>query len=350
VLRVYASPRDHLGVESVAPEGFEARVDSPMSTYLGGRALAQSQLDIPLQRGDILVINGNPRLVSNYILWLRAKMLGVPVVWWGHGWSAGSYGNRSKLRRRIMRLADAVILYTERERDEYLALGFEPDRTFALNNGLDVNSIDRSIAEWDAARIQVFRRANGLDACTYWCIFVGRMSGKSGIDLLVESLPAVRNDVGLIALGDGPAASGSRERARQLGVLSRTLWVGAEFDEKAVAPWMLSASAFVYPGVVGLSLIHAFAYGLPAIVHSDSRNHMPEFAAFEDKRNGLSFERGSPSSLAVTINSLFGDPSIRAAMSERAIALVHRTFNVDDMSSRFMSAIERLGMLAPLTD
>ena len=32
------------------------------------------------------------------------------------------------------------------------------------------------------------------------------------------------------------------------------------------------------PGAVGLSLIHAMAYGLPCLVHSNRLQHMPEIA------------------------------------------------------------------------
>jgi glycosyltransferase involved in cell wall biosynthesis len=342
VLRVYASTRDFLNVESAAPEGFDARLNSTWSVHMGGRAFWQRDLNVPLARGDVLVINGNLRLLSNYPLWARAKWSGIPVVWWGQGWSAGSHGRRAKFRQRIMRIADAVLLYTDTERDDYVSLGFAPDRTFALNNGLDIRSIDRAIAGWDAARLHAFRNANRLDAFAHWCIFVGRLSRKSGIGLLVESLPAIREDVGLIILGDGPIAEETRQSARALGVSSRIVWVGAQFDEDIVAPWMLSAGVSVYPGAVGLSLIHGFAYGLPAVVHGDKRQQMPEFAAFEGNGNGFSFECGSAGSLAFKINEIFEDTAHREAMSRRAKALVHRTFNVEDMTRRFIEVIDRL--------
>jgi glycosyltransferase involved in cell wall biosynthesis len=341
-LRIYGSPHDHRHSASVAPAGFEAKLDCPMSVHLGGRVFWQWKLDVPLAPGDILIINGNPRFLSNYPLWARAKLLGVPVVWWGHGWSGGSFGTRSKLRQWLMRFADAVVLYTDKERDDYIALGFAPDQTFALNNGLDVQSVDRAIARWDPARLQEFRKTNGLGSHAHWCIFPGRLSDKSGIELLIESLPTVRNDVGLIILGDGPLAGLTRERAQQLGVLSRIVWVGQEFEEDAIAPWMLSASVLVYPGAVGLSLIHGFAYGLAAVVHGDRHRQMPEFSAFEDHGNGLSFEYGSANSLATTINSIVADRPRAEAMSRKAIELVHRTFNVEDMSRRFLTVIDWL--------
>jgi glycosyltransferase involved in cell wall biosynthesis len=306
----------------------------------GGRAFWQKKLGVQLTRGDVLIINGNPRILSNYPLWVIAKLRGVPVVWWGHGWSAGSRGRRAGFRQSIMRFADAVLLYTEREREDYLALGFVPGRTYALNNGLDVAQIDSASAEYDPAHIEGFRRANGLNSCRYWCVFIGRLSRKSEIGLLIESLPTIRNDIGLIIMGDGPCSDNAATRARKLGVASRVVWAGAQFDERVVAPWMACASAFVYPGAVGLSLIHAMAYGLPAVVHGDPTNQMPEFAAFENEVNGLSFERGSAASLSSTVNRLFESELRREAMSKSARARVCRTFNVPDMTRRFMEMID----------
>jgi hypothetical protein len=82
-LRIYGSPHDHRDSASVAAAGFDAKLDCPMSAHLGGRLFWQSNLDVPLARGDILIINGNPRFLSNYPLWARARMMGIPVVWWG---------------------------------------------------------------------------------------------------------------------------------------------------------------------------------------------------------------------------------------------------------------------------
>jgi glycosyltransferase involved in cell wall biosynthesis len=69
---------------------------------------------------------------------------------------------------------------------------------------------------------------------------------------------------------------------------------------------------------------------------------MPEFSAFEDHGNGLSFEYGSANSLATTINSIVADRPRAEAMSRKAIELVHRTFNVEDMSRRFLTVIDWL--------
>ena len=239
-----------------------------------------------------------------------------------------------------MRLADGVILYTEKEREQFLVRGFPPRRTFALNNGLDVESVNEAVSAWTADDVHRFKKARGLDRLPYWCITIGRYTAKSKIELLIESLPKFRADVGLIAVGDGPQVEHAKRRAAELEVSTRIVWAGAQYDENSVAPWMLSASVFVYPGIVGLSLIHAFAYGLPAVVHSASHDQGPEFAAFCEGRNGISFAQGSAASLADAVNRLISDSSMRQSLSVAAKALTESTFNTTDMAERFNAAIE----------
>ena len=339
-LCVHASSRDQLGLESVSADGFTAKLGPPMSGFLGGRILWQRELNVAPGTGDMLVLNGNPRILSNYPLWIRARELGVPVLWWGHGWSASSRGLSATIRRQIMRIPDAVILYSDAERERFLNMGFSARRTFALNNGVDVDSVDVAMSAWTPDRLDHFKRSKGLDRLQYWCIFVGRQTPKSGIELLIESLPMVRQDIGLIVLGDGPLAERAKQRAAELGLTERIVWVGAQFEELSVAPWMLSATVFVYPGSVGLSIIHAFGYGLPAVVHSNRYDHMPEIAAFADGQNGVSFVQGSVNSLANAVNTLIDDQSMRHSLSRAAKALIRNTFNTTDMAARFIAAIE----------
>ena len=60
-------------------------------------------------------------------------------------------------------------------------------------------------------------------------------------------------------------------------------WLGALYEQEVMAPWFLSAKVFVYPGYIGLSIMHAMGYGLPVITHDNMDNQSPEVAAL---RNG----------------------------------------------------------------
>lgn len=336
---VYAAKLDHLGVSSIVPSGYEYKLDSKIQTFFGKKALWQTKLNFSLNKGDILVIDGNPRWLNNYLLLFRAKIHNIPVIWWGQGWSVGSHGVNAKIRQIIMKLTNAIILYTDWEHNQYIKLGFSPQYTFALNNSLDTESIKGEIKKWDNKKIELFKKNNDLNHIDHWCAFIGRVTEKSEICLLVESLSKTCCNVGLIVIGDGPMVNNAKEKAQKLGISHKIIWAGAQFNEEAIAPWMLSASAFVYPGAVGLSLIHAFAYGLPAIIYNDREKHGPEFSAFEHEKNGISFEHGSVKSLTEAIDRLITDDDHRKLMSDNAATIIQKTFNVNDMTNRFVKAL-----------
>ena len=113
----------------------------------GRRLFWQRGLTLPIDlgQGDVLILNGNPRFLSNIPLALCARRRRAGIIWWGHGWSSTSKPWRAAIRYRLMGVADVVLLYTE---DEVRALSTEvvTNRTvLALNNTLDAAPIDREI-------------------------------------------------------------------------------------------------------------------------------------------------------------------------------------------------------------
>ncbi|HEV7716538.1 MAG TPA: glycosyltransferase family 4 protein, partial [Steroidobacteraceae bacterium] len=280
---------------------------------LGGRVLWQSGLTLEpsLRRGDVLVIDGNPRLISNIPLFIAARRRGVAIVWWGHGWSATSASLRARFRIRLMRLADIVLLYTDAERDDLIARGFDPARVFALNNAVDEQRIAAAANAWPPHRLAEFTRQNRLEGRKLM-LFCGRLRKTPSTDLHVAlhalaRLAVLSRSYLLAVVGDGPDGRALRDLATRLGVSDHVLWLGSLYDEDELAPWFLSARCFVYPGPVGLSLIQAQAYGLPVITHDNPREHNPEIAALEEGVTGMTVPRGDVRALAECVATICGD-------------------------------------------
>lgn len=290
-------------------------------------------LAIPLKRGDILVLSGQPRTLSNLVLILKAKCLGIKVVWWGHLWSSTSRRWRAAIRFRIMRLVDGILFYTEQEAEEYRTLSNRPVKVpvQGLNNGIETDQIAAHRIPYDFSC-----RPRDL-------LFMGRLTPKADLGLLLEAL---RRDncasVTLDVVGDGVEAEALRIRSARLGLLHRIVWHGAVTDEAKIAKIANRNRLFVYPGSVGLSLIHGLAYGLPAIVHDDRWRHMPEIAAHRVEENGLRFQAGDADSLANTVAGLLKQPDRLAEMSAEALATTARTFNTEDMARRFCMMMDSL--------
>jgi glycosyltransferase involved in cell wall biosynthesis len=325
---VYVAKKDFLGVKSVAGLDY-ATYSEGFYSWLGifywhkGLSLFSSY-----SKGDTVIVNGNPRIINYMLLLLLCRFRGIQTVWWGHGWSAGSYGFSSKIRMKIMKLAHKRLFYTDAELNK-----INIPNSYALNNGLDSSSIKQAVDNSGIVR--------AFDSGYCSLVFIGRLTEKSNFKCLLEALPIMSSNVRLNVIGDGVLLREFMDYADSLNVSDKIFWHGAIFDEEGIADIMLGSHAFVYPGAVGLSLIHAFNYGLPCIVHSDYKLHMPEYAAFEHKVNGLSFIYNDCNSLASAVDE-FSDltEENKVELSNQSFRTINRSYNVESMASRFIEMLE----------
>ncbi|WP_181314901.1 glycosyltransferase family 4 protein [Photobacterium phosphoreum] len=280
---------------------------------------------------DIVVINGNPRIINYMILFCVLKLRGIKTVWWGHGWSAGSYGLSSKFRLLIMKLlSDYQLFYTDLEKKS-----INGKYNYALNNGLESEVYEILIKNSGLTRNLPSMNAR-LDL-----VFIGRITEKSNFKLLLQALSTVKNKIHLNVIGTSDDIDKYKLYAEDLNISQNIHWYGEVFDDLEITKIMLNSHAFIYAGSVGLSLIHAFNYGLPAIIHSSSKHHMPEYAAFSEGVNGFSFKENDAESLSAVIDNMATIPDAEyEKLSINSYQTVKKTFNISDMSERFLKMIE----------
>lgn len=288
-------------------------------------------LSIPLQRGDLLVLGGSARALTTPLLIMKARLKGAHVMWWGQYRSSTSTPFGAGLRHIMMARADAIVFYTEREIADYKAAGRHSNaaQLAGLNNGIDNSNIRR------------LRVAYKAETRLRDMLFIGRVTDKADLPLLLRTmaLPSCAA-LTLDVVGEGRQLAFVRTLAQDLGVVDRVVWHGGILDEQRIADIANTCKVFVYPGSVGLSLIHGLAYGLPAILHDDRWTQMPEIAAHEPEVNGRVFIRGDAASLARTLVGMLAEPDTLLRMSHQAIATTENSFNTEDMARRFIAAIE----------
>jgi glycosyltransferase involved in cell wall biosynthesis len=286
---------------------------------------------------DVVFVDGNPRVLSHAVAATLLRLFGRNVVLWtmGHSYRA----NRVTERLRLAWTAGFkhIFLYTDAEVRAFRRLGFTRQHLSAMNNGLDQARIDRAIEAWDRAGLEAWQSANGLKdrmvllSCT-------RLEPKNRFDLMVEALgpilQAVPNVVWCI-VGSGRERERLATLADAAGVGDRVRFLGEMYEERELAPWFLSAHIFVHPAAIGLSLLHAFGYGLPVVTHDVAEHQGPEFGAFEDGRTGLSFREDDAENLAAVVVRLLRDDAGRVAMKQRAQDVARHDYNVDVMVRRF---------------
>lgn len=331
---VYASRQQELGVLCETSErAYWQRDLGPMRRLIAGLEWQVGALALPVSKGDILIVCGAPRAISTLALLMKGRLKGARTIWWGHYWSSTSKPWRAALRFALMRIPDAILFYTDQEVSEYRAAqGKRVSKpVIGLNNGIETQDIERLRIPFDPSG-----RPRDL-------LFIGRVTAKAELGLALEALTQPNcADVTLDVIGDGPERFRLQEWARTLGIGDRVVWHGPTVDETRIAAVANRCKAFLYPGSVGLSLIHGLAYGLPAIVHHERWAHMPEIAALEADKNGVMFRKGDATDLANTADRLLSNAEALKRMSRAAIDLTDRTFNTSDMSERFFRALSAI--------
>lgn len=319
-----------------------ADLNHPTRTLLNGLFYWQKKVWIPQEfgRGDIIVLTGSPRLLNNYLLFFQARLKKMKVVWWGHGGNASTEQEKIFIRRILMRFADVLILYMETEANFYIDLGFSSDRVFGLNNTIDTDAILKYKREWSIEQVNSFKLNHGF-LRTVQLLFVGRLVKKCKLGIALEALQHLPNSYELIVIGDGLEMDEFQLQARNVGVSHRVHWIGAVYEEEYLAPFFMAASCMIYPGNIGLSLMHSFAYGLPVITHDDSRTHGPEFSALVNGLNGMTFQRDNVLDLATKILDLCGDRDRLTSMGHKAFEMMQMEFSIHHMVSTFIKALKK---------
>jgi len=296
-----------------------------------------------LTKGDVIVVCGDVHQLSSLWLAMSAKAKGIKVVWWGHHKTATSKAFGVWIRIRVAKLlSDVYLCYTDTGKKWLMAHGFAKRSVFATGNTIDQVPIKAAMSKWDTQSIEAWKKEHCLlGKNLLLCCSVLRP--KTRLDMAIRALASKtlteRNTV-LAIIGDGPAKEDCERLAKELGVAERVIWVGATRDQEVMAPWFLAARLFVYPGAIGLSILHAFSYGLPVVTHSNVNHQMPEFEVMEDGKTGAVFDEGDVNDMVVKIATLLDVPSGLLEMSGYVKRLAYERYSMNNMVDNYCEAIE----------
>jgi glycosyltransferase involved in cell wall biosynthesis len=297
--------------------------------YLFGRRLLWQRHTLGTAIGAGVVIGElNPRILSTWAALLVRRVLGRPVVLWGHAWSRGGRGsNGDKLRHVMRRLASAVLVYSETEAEDL--------RRVLPNRRVEVapNALYPAAAQDTSPGMRAF-------ACDF--VFVGRLVESKKPQLLLEAfldaLPELLPETRLVFVGAGPLEADLRasvdERARE-----RVSFVGASTDYERLREIYDQALASVLPGTAGLSLIQSLWFGVPAMIARDER-HGPELEAAHEGVNAVFFDSDSSVSLRNALVAVAASADTWRARRHAIARACAARYSVDGMADAFVRVVE----------
>lgn len=334
------------GLPNVEPDGFKA-ICLPMHRWdILGHELDwhSGQFGFFNRRNaDVVILSWSTRFLSLIPGLIRARLLGIPTIVWGHGVSKHDSRWRLWFRRSVARLARATLFYNRSIADQFVARGLPAERVFTAPNSLDQAPIRAARDHWLASpdRLRAFQQEHGL-AGRRTILFVSRLDPANRLDLLITAARSLRDkypDLLVLIVGSGKERENLERQVAAADLSGTVRFLGAIYNESDLAPFCLSAQVFCYPSNMGLSLLHAFGYGLPVVTGNDPTLHGPEFEALRDGENGLLFAHGEVESLKAALVRLLADHALRARLSAEARRTIEERFSVEAMVDGFEAAI-----------
>ncbi len=164
----------------------------------------------------------------------------------------------------LVRGAVRIIATSDLEREELIAEGIPAGQVVARRNGVDV-------PDGQLPPRGNFRREAGIDDDAPLVLYLGRISRKKGLDLLLEAFVGMPSEATLAIVGpdDGDSCLQELERLRRrLGLDGRVRLLGPRFEADKYAAFV-DADVFVLPSRsenFGNAAAEAVACGVPVVV------------------------------------------------------------------------------------
>ncbi|MFH1865781.1 MAG: glycosyltransferase [Candidatus Eisenbacteria bacterium] len=235
---------------------------------------------------------------------------------------------RGPARHYVSRAAalreDAQIAVSDAVRRSHTDCGrIRPGRFVTVLNGVDEERVGPST---DRASV---RRQLGLSDDAVVCLNVGSLTEQKNRHTLLDAAARLTDieELRVLVVGSGPEEAELTERADELGLSERVLFLGQRLD----VPDLLAASdIFVLSSDwegLPITILEAMAVGVPCV--ATAVGGVPE--ALADGVNGLTVEPGDPAALADGLRRLARDAGLRARLAGAARDEFARRFRASQM-------------------
>lgn len=266
---------------------------------------------------QIDLIEGHFALPDGFAAAWLGRKFGKPSLVHVHGTDVHTIPNESPLLQRLvswaLRHAKAVRAVSQAIADGAIALGADAAKVRVVYLGVDVQRFALMPRE-------IARRQLGIDPQRRYLLYVGRLVGVKGLDLLLDAAAIVmrqQQNLELMLVGDGEEKAQLQRQAERLGIASRTHFIGVQ-PHDLIPLWMnagdvlcLSSHKEGTPNV----LLEALSCGTPVV--ATAVGGIPEVV--RDGEVGYLVRSRNPEELATCLLQALRRDWHRAALREYAM-------------------------------
>lgn len=223
------------------------------------------------EKPSVIVTEGGQNTINNIQIKWYSRLFGVPYIQWDLGKGYQDFGN-SLGRRIYMRVyksianhANLIYGYNSCSKKYFESLEVPSEKIVVLNNTVDTISLKKVIE--NSPKELPEDMAKKYDPNKKYIIFVGSLLPTKRIEDFAEIMAKLKGEYTLLIVG-----SGKDEYTQSLKELFKDIdyiFLGYKKPEELL-PYYSISSFCILPGLGGLSINQAMAYGLPVLcTHAD---------------------------------------------------------------------------------
>lgn len=282
------------------------------------------------------------RAYQNNVISHYARKYNIPYIIQAHG-SLLTFFAKPKLKKlydfiwgyKLLRDAHTVIALTETEKEQYKKMGVKEDKIEIVPNGIDLEEYENLPKRGE------FRKKCGIKEDEKIVLYLGRLHGSKGIDLLIDIFGDIAKEldrVKLVIVGpdDGFLLS-LRRQVERLQIIDKVLFTGFITQKEKISA-LVDADLFVTPKFSGfpMSFLEACACGTPIIT-----TNAGDELGWIHNRAGYVAEYDKDS-LKDIIFKVLENKGLRDNMGNEGKKLVRKEFNWDIIARKIEDIYSRI--------
>ena len=295
------------------------------------KALSLKSLKL-IKKSESIIIEGSHKNIISYLFIIYSFIVKTNTIAYCH--FIGSTRKelikvKSLLRKIYLNLYRKIIFYYKNEIVLYDNVGhlyLSNKKTYFANNSINTNLINNYRKEYNS-------NSRDIDF-----ICIGRITNKFNLNLLISALEISKNktSINIVLIGSEKKETIFINTAYCIHKIN---FLENIFDEKTIAIYANNSKAFIYPGNVGLSIVHGMAYGLPILMHSEKSLHGPEGFLFQENKSGLYFKKDSIDDFSCKMTKILKNKQKLIYYSNQNLNIIRNNISLENMANNFSDAI-----------
>ncbi len=293
----------------------------------------------------VVILQGDVSSIDTLLCLLLRSVFKARCVVWSFGYHPKrGFDPRAfwqdRIRLWMFNKADVVLVYWNQGK-QVISRWIEcPEKIVVAPNTLDTRRLHAIFQQLKEKGRETLKMELGVKE-SYHLVYVGRLVADKQVDFLLRAFARIENnyEVRLTIIGEGPEKERLQSLAKELGI-KKVRWLGAQYDIEVTARWLFISDAFLMPGRLGLSVIHAFSFGVPVIslAHGDYF-HGEGIGYIKQWQNGVLVEDYDIDAFADVVGKILSDSDLRCTMRSSALQTAYEEASIGRMINGLLRAI-----------